>query len=73
MTDLEENSWSECCCQNCGGELRGEPRFLSEAGVSKRYCSRYCSDQAERELVSTPVFVAPPLMDLRAHLLRSRR
>jgi hypothetical protein len=71
MTDLEENSWSECCCQKCGGELREEPRFRSEAG--KRYCSRYCSDQADRELVSTPVFVAPPLMDLPAHLLRSRR
>ena len=73
MTDLEENTWSERCCQKCGGELRGEPHLLSEAGVSTRYCSRNCYDQACRELASAPVFVAPPLMDLRAHLLRSRR
>ena len=70
MTDLEENSWTESCCQKCGGEL---PHIFSEADISTRYCSPYCSDQAGRELVSTPVFVAPPLMDLRAHLLRSRR
>ena len=73
MTDLEENTWSERCCQRCGGEPRGEPHILSEAGVSRLYCSRYCYDQASRELVSTPVSVAPPLMDLRANLLRSRR
>jgi len=70
MTDLEENSWSESCCQKCGGEL---PHILSEADVSTRYCSRYCYDQASRELVPTPVFVARPLMNLGTHLLRSRR
>jgi hypothetical protein len=70
MTDLEENSWTERCCQRCGGEL---PHILSEADVSSRYCSRYCFDQAGGELVATPVFVAPPIVDIRSLLLRSRR
>ena len=71
MTDLEENCWSDPLCQNCGAEPRGEAHILICDGINKRYCSRFCYDQGLKlATVSAPVFVAPPTMNLREHLLR---
>ena len=33
-------------------------------------CSRACRDELARKEMSEPIFVAPPRMDLRAHLLK---
>lgn len=70
MTDLEENCWVESVCQNCGSQLRGEQKVLSQ--TSKAYCGDFCYDQGLKMFISAPIFVAPPRMDLLDHL-RGRR
>ena len=70
MTDLEENCWSNCCCQKCGTKLRGEQYVLKDEETNKTYCSRVCYDNAVRAMISAPIFVAPALMHLREHILR---
>ena len=70
MTDLEENCWSECCCQKCGSKLQGEQYLLNEGDTSKAYCSRLCYDDAEKALkLSVSIFIAPSLMRLRDDIL----
>ena len=69
MTDLEENCWSESVCQNCGSQLRGEQKILAQDGMSRAYCSNFCYDEGLKlVMVSAPIFVAPPRMNLRDHL-----
>jgi hypothetical protein len=50
MTDLEENCWSESCCQTCGSTLQEERYPLNEGDTSKAYCSRLCFDSAVQAL-----------------------
>ena len=52
-------------CSNCTGRVTHFWMHRDQVA-----CSRQCRDELARKDINGPVFMAPPSMDLRAHLLK---